>query len=368
MLKQVEDFNPFNYHGYFFIETDKDIVVKFFTSNGYTVFEDYDIYRFEGFSILAFYEVQANIWIKDFQINYEDKSIVYQFEFYKHLKDILNGETDSSNEFYLFWNSVEIKPSEEFNNLAINAVDRCDYNKFGPDRFYPLISKNAVKIVDFKIILSVTGAGHLIRVQVESFDNAYTDQTVDRQKYINSRTFSGALKMLHEWSEVTKDPWNNTEEIAVKAFNFLQSLNFKEDDFQETIQNQCDMRVVKYLKGDNEYYPLPENKFISDGLKNHFSKYCKYFSLKEIFENHPNGNLIPDRFLNREQSIYQEMISYYCMLNGIDESSTTLKQIHEHAGKKPHYTEEYAFEDYNNLITDVIEKMLGNEFYENSTI
>jgi hypothetical protein len=77
---------------------------------------------------------------------------------------------------------------------------------------------------------------------------------------------------------------------------------------------------------------------------------------------------LPQSILNLENSIYQEMISYYCILNGIDESTTTLKEKHEHAGSKPHYVEEYAFDDYNNLITDVIEKMLGNEFYENTTV
>jgi hypothetical protein len=39
-----------------------------------------------------------------------------------------------------------------------------------------------------------------------------------------------------------------------------------------------------------------------------------------------------------------------------------LQEIHTHAGSKPHYADEYPFQNYNNLITDVIEKMLGNQF------
>jgi hypothetical protein len=363
MLKQIEEFNPFNYHGYLFVETDTDITVKFFASNGYITFEDYDVYKFDGFSLIAIYEVQENIWIKDFQINYEEKSLIYQNEFYEKFKNILNGETEGSNEVYLFMNSKEIKPLDSFNNIAISAEDRCDFNKFGPDSFYPKINKNSVKILDIKLPISVTGVGHIFRGEVDSFDNAYSDPTVDRQKYTNARTFAGCLKLIDEWRQVRGEPWNNEEEISFKASEFLRILNFNEQDLQETFDQQCDMRLIKFLKDDHEFAPLPENYFISQGLKDYFKTYYKYYCLKAIKDNHPNGNQIPEAFLDLERNIYQEMVSYYCTLNGIDESSMTLKEIHNHAGDKPHYVEEYAFEDYNNLVTDVIEKMLGNDFY-----
>ena len=128
------------------------------------------------------------------------------------------------------------------------------------------------------------------------------------------------------------------------------------------------MRIAKYLKGEHEHSPLPESHFISDGLKDYFRTYYKYFCLKAIKENHPIGDRIPKEFLDAENTIYEDMVSYYCMLNGLNRSTMTLKEIHKNAGSNPHYVEEYSFEDYNNLITDVIEKMLGNEFYNDPTI
>jgi len=368
MLKQVEDFDPFNYHGYFLVESDQDISVKFFTSNGYTVFSEYDVYRFDGFSILGFYDVQENLWIKDFQISYNDKSLIYQNEFYEKFKEILNGDNQMDRQVYLFMNSKEIKSLESFENVAISPEDRCDFNKFGPDSFYPKISKNSVKILDIKLPISVTGVGHIFRGEVDSFDNAYIDPTVDRQKYTNSRTFAGCLKLIDEWRQVRDEPWNNEEEISYKASEFLRLLNFKQEALKETLDAQCDMRVVKFLKDDHEFSPLPENHFISDGLKDYFRTYYKYFCLKTIKENHPKGNKIPQSFLDTETRMYEEMVSYYCMLNGIDRLGTTLKELYEHVGSKSHYTEEYPFEDYNNLVIDVIQKMLGNEFYNEPTI
>jgi hypothetical protein len=368
MLKQLEDFNPFNYHGYFLVESDQDIAVKFFTSNGYIIFEDYDVYKFEGFSLIAIYEVQENIWIKDFQITYEDTSLIYQNEFYEKFKDILNGDNQMDRQVYLFMNSKEVKAIESFENIAIAPEDRCDFNKFGPASFYPKVSNTSAKITDIKLPMSVTGIGHIFRGEVESWENAYSDKSVDRQKYTNSRTFSGCLKVIYEWSLMTQEPWNNTEDIAIKASQFLTTLNLNKKDLKETTDAQCDMRIAKYLKGEHEHSPLPENHFISNGLKDYFRTYYKYFCLKTIKENHPKGNQIPQSFLDAEAAIYEEMVSYYCMLNGVDRSDTTLKELYEHVGSKSHYTEEYPFEDYNNLVIDVIQKMLGNEFYNEPTI
>jgi hypothetical protein len=167
---------------------------------------------------------------------------------------------------------------------------------------------------------------------------------------------------------MTQAPWNNTEEIAIKSAEFLKVLNLNEEDLKETIDAQCDMRIAKYLKGEHEHSPLPESHFISDGLKDYFRTYYKYFCLKAIKENHPKGNQIPQSFLEAETAIYEELVAYYCMLNGMDRLVMTLKEIHEQAGSKPHYAEQYEFDDYNNLITDIIEKMLGNEFYNDPTI
>jgi hypothetical protein len=368
MLKKLEDFDPFNYHGYFLVESDQDITVKFFTSNGYIEFKEYDTYVFDGFCILAFYEIQANLWIKDFQISYDNKSLIYQNEFYEKFKDILNGDNQMERQVYLFMNSKEVKAIESFENIAIPPEDRCDFNKFGPASFYPKVSNTSAKITDIKLPMSVTGIGHIFRGEVESWENAYSDKSVDRQKYTNSRTFSGCLKVIYEWSLMTQEPWNNTEDIAIKASQFLTALNLNEKDLKETTDAQCDMRIAKYLKGEHEHSPLPENHFISNGLKDYFRTYYKYFCLKTIKENHPKGNQIPQSFLDAEAAIYEEMVSYYCMLNGVDRSDTTLKELYEHVGSKSHYTEEYPFEDYNNLVIDVIQKMLGNEFYNEPTI
>jgi len=364
MLKQIEDFSPFNYHGYFFVETDSDIVVKFFTSNGYIVFEDYDTYRFDGFSIVAFHNIQENLWIKDFQITYDDKCLVYQSEFYEKFKEILNGESQEVNDIYIFMNSVEIQQQQSFHIAGLSAEERCDFNKFGPSIFYPRINQESMKVLDFKLLTSVTGVGHIIWVKVESVNDTYINQNIaeNRQIYTTARTLSGSLKLIDEWSQMADEPWNSTEQISLKAKNFLQILNIDKEDLEETFSPQCDMRIVRFLKNDHEFRSLPESKFISDGLKKYFRQYYRYSSINSIIQNHPKGNLVSQQLLEKELSIYQEFVSYYCLINGIDESSMDLQEIHTHAGSKPHYADEYPFQNYNNLITDVIEKMLGNQF------
>jgi hypothetical protein len=365
MIKQIQDFNPFNYEGYFFLETNQDIEIEFFSSNGYLPFEDYDIYRFDNFSIIAFHDMQENVWITNFRIQQENSSNIIQGQYYERVKDSLEGNTEEDDVLYIFLNSLEIKPLEIYNNVAFSAEERCDFNKFGPHSFYPKIKQDSVRITGYKNVLSVTGTAHISRLETESLDAAYSESTVGPHTFSTSRTFSGLLKAVSEWKQTTTSPWNNTEDIAVKSLNFLNELNINEEDLNETLSQQCDMRVSRYIKGeDNLAKRLPENTFISEGLNQYFRKNFRYRTLKNIKELHPNGNLIPSEMIEIEDSIYGEYISYYCLTNSMDYSTLSLGEIYEHVGKQVHYTQSYMYPDRNNSVTDVIQKMLGSDFYE----
>jgi hypothetical protein len=120
---------------------------------------------------------------------------------------------------------------------------------FGPHTFIRedgRIVPTINKLKAYETILSLHGVGYFIYLHLH-------DAVEVREKYRNNSevpcaglTLSEVFKVLYEWSEVIKEPFNNTEEIALKASEFLNTFGFTPD----LIDNQVDMQVANYLKGN----------------------------------------------------------------------------------------------------------------------
>lgn len=125
---------------------------------------------------------------------------------------------------------------------------RCDNTLYGPHTFVRengRIVPTINKIRAYETIMPLHGVGYLIYLHLH-------DDAEIREKYKNNSevpcvglTLSEAFKLLHEWSEATKEPFNSTQDIAVKANQFLDTFGFT----PELVDDQSDMQVINYILG-----------------------------------------------------------------------------------------------------------------------
>lgn len=135
---------------------------------------------------------------------------------------------------------------------------RCDNTMYGPHTFVRedgRIVPTINKIRAYETIMSAHGIGYLIYLHLH-------DDTEIREKYKNNSevpcvglTISESFKLLHEWSEVSKEPFNSKQDIAVKASQFLDVFGFTPD----LVENQVDMQVANYLKGSQQARLRPDD-------------------------------------------------------------------------------------------------------------
>jgi len=126
---------------------------------------------------------------------------------------------------------------------------RCDNTLYGPRTFIKedgRVAPTINKLKAYETIISLHGVGYLVYIHLH-------DDTEIREKYKNNSevpcvglTLSEIFKLMYEWSEVTKEPFNSTQDIAVKSSQFLNTFGFTYD----LVDNQADMQVVNYLRGD----------------------------------------------------------------------------------------------------------------------
>jgi hypothetical protein len=174
----------------------------------------------------------------------EDIEEVVNLVAWERLVDFYDTDIDNTDQgFFAFCDSQALfDPSVEW---------RCDNTLYGPHTFVRedgRIVPTINKIRAYETIMSVHGVGYLIYLHL------HDDEEV-REKYKNNSevpcvglTLSEAFKLLHEWSEVTKEPFNSTQDIAIKASQFLDVFGFTSD----LVDNQRDMQVVNYLKGSEQ--------------------------------------------------------------------------------------------------------------------
>jgi hypothetical protein len=209
---------------------------------------------------------------------------------WERLVDVYDTDIENTDQgFFVFCDSKALfDPEVEW---------RCDNTLYGPHSFVKengRIVPTINKIKAYETIMSLHNVGYLIYVHLE-------DDTDIREKYKNNSevpcvglTLSEAFKLLNEWSEVTKEPFNSTQDIAVKAKKFLDFFGFTPD----LVDNQSDMQVANYLKGSNtarlrpadivankpELITFVRKKMASSSLSSLCELYAGLWDIEEVLE------------------------------------------------------------------------------------
>jgi hypothetical protein len=68
--------------------------------------------------------------------------------------------------------------------------------------------------------------------------------------HVGARTLGELFKLILEWNEVTNEPFNNEERVALVAKKILEKLDMPEDVKEELWSTFPDSHVVRYIEGD----------------------------------------------------------------------------------------------------------------------
>ena len=169
---------------------------------------------------------------------------------WERIVDFHNPPIDNTeNGIFVFCDSVAIgDPKLEW---------RCDNTLYGAKSYLTNLGEavsSLSRIISYENILSVHGVGYLTYVHL-------SDDEVPRELYKNKAeypcagfTLSEVFKVMHEWAETTKEPFNNTDDIALDCKNFLEAIKFD----SSLVDNQVDMQVVNYIKGSTNARMRPD--------------------------------------------------------------------------------------------------------------
>lgn len=149
---------------------------------------------------------------------------------------------------------------------------RCDLRNYGPHGWGPngsSIGSNSMpvgdkrlsaigdKLAEFESLINVPRFGHICYIRMR--DMIWGNNNIYGMELpFTARTLPEMFKIICEWSAVTEEPWNNTQDIAVKAKGFIKSLSMPSDVYNSVSQNQADMHIFRYLNGNTEARLRPD--------------------------------------------------------------------------------------------------------------
>lgn len=323
-MKNINEINPADYGFYHLTPFTGNVDVLVYTSVGYTSAENFDLYQTDNGTLIAFTEKFSVSGYHDYRIASGSDSYIMQMLPYEDIQDVLEGTTSYPFSFYQFWNSGQIysasSPKESWGGVGLyrDGQDfvRCDYDKYGPVPFYP--RNTQYEFFGIRLVLSITGVGHLIRADVKSSDIPNMNTQIVNTY---SKSLSGALKQISEWAEVTKPPFMSVESVAQKSLSFIDGLGL--EDVMKDISNvENNMRVFRYLSGNSDIYEeIDENNVIPVSLKEYYLSHIRYKTLGSLLKNGSKIFSIDSSILDEEKKLLSNKIFEFILANGIDQSS-----------------------------------------------
>lgn len=237
-------FSPVNNEQYSLLNnTTNKLISPYF----YKIFED------ERGNIFLAMNTAINTYT--FELNYAGTTYIINNVIYENVADIITKPSTSSLGFFKFMDS---KPA------AIYSAERCDAARNGPAVFIrdgqmPVgTAVNSLRpmllsdLEEYCSLLSVDGVGHLIYVKYFEGHNDSNEEfeTNESDLPTAARSLFPALKVLVEWAEMTKEPWNSNEPIALAAQEFLNKIGMPEEIRLDIEENQTNMHVYRYISNE----------------------------------------------------------------------------------------------------------------------
>lgn len=268
---------------------------------GLELFDDYIILNVYGYLVVAIpdqfkhtgkYNLVATDGQKSEIINIHPFERVW--EFYK-----LGHNNDNPGAF-AFVNSLPAM--DEAKNW------RCDFGLYGPEIFTDPTGSVVTDIPDtldglliYEPILSINGVAHLVYTVKKNRANR-DEMLNDAYTPFASETLGGCVKLLTEWSEITNSPFENSEEIAVKARQFCSDLEIT----TELVQNIPNMQIYRYLNGEENARQAPVPVMFSDELSLHIKRKMSHSSFSSLLVLFPEMSIDLSTVLGIEKQLVDD--------------------------------------------------------------
>lgn len=289
--------------------------------SGYVEYTSYDSFETDSGTVLCF-KKSSHDGFHDIRITGDKVDYIQLTSNEKIIDRIFNEKTLSGYNFYLFMDSVIQNEPYMFDDswsleaLALpESFARCDYRKFGADAFYK--ADNGYNVTDVFYVLSITGIGHIIKVETS---NEYNLNPQSQVQYTAGRTLAAVLKSIYEWTVVAKEPFNNNEKVANSATGFLQSLNLGDEVIADIVSGTGDMSLARYIRGDMERTPEREIQSMYNTPES-FKEYIKHhFSYNNLYElnNSLNLNIFDTELTQKYRQYLENKIINFYYKNGVD--------------------------------------------------
>jgi hypothetical protein len=178
------------------------------------------------------------------------------------------------------------------NSRVIDGADwRCDNGYYGAGPFTGEVSSPVIsslnEIVAYESFLSVAGIGHTIYLESSGKQEFAVEKLNNSVIPLTGRTFQEVLRLIYEWSVLADEPFNSTENAAVTAKNYMETLRFTEDEIA-LIKELTPMQISKFISGSTEARVRPDNITpLSAGISDILFKRMASSSLSFIISRNP---------------------------------------------------------------------------------
>jgi hypothetical protein len=314
-MSSITDIDPSLYNCYAFTAIEQPFELSVRIDSGYANISNYDLFDIESGTVIAFKGENIR-GFHDVKISGNQTDYI-QTNDIKILNSVLNEEQISGYNFYVFCDSQimnsQYQVDERWFTEDRSLFIRCDYQKLGASAFYPAVAGyNITKVFN---LLSVTGVGHIVRFETSNDRNMNPGTQSD---YTAAKTFSGILKLISEWDIASKEPFNNQEDIAIKANLFIENLNMNGSIWNDINSTTGDLPLARYIRGNTDRFPELEDTCLSpDSLKDYLKSHCVYHTLVSL-DRTLNLNIFDEAFTNKYRSDYEKMLLSFCYSEGVD--------------------------------------------------
>jgi hypothetical protein len=262
--------------------------------------QDYALFSVKNRILIVFYNYRTFTPKTYLYAEYKNKKETIQVYFYEDVQKFFHMGKDHSWGSFVFMGSRIVEPSD--NNPSRL---RCDINDYGPifwnsqgetnsdgthDEFSQTV--DITRLQDFAIVMSVPSAGHIVYLRLKPINGVKIDNDYNNSSIVPAvtRTIFEIMKLIDEWAEVGKAPWNNTQAISLKAKEFIDGLNIPEEIMDSIRSQQTNMQVYRYLSGDENARnrpPLEEISLMPDVVYSWFKQQFCYRSFENLALYHP---------------------------------------------------------------------------------
>lgn len=304
-MKNIQDINLDEYCFYHLAETDQEVTVEFFSSEGYLEVENYDLISTNAGTLVAFKQDMMGIHEYSYILN--GKRIHFQAISFNFVKNFIGLETPETFGFFAFMNSVLVEKDDanSWSSEVNGIMQRCDYGKYGVFPYYPGSIPYGIKKI--RNVLDIAGVGHIIYVDTTSDEDLVPEV---RSQNTSSLSLSGMIKTVWEWSKMCDEPFNSLEQVAINSKEFLERLQISNSILDEILEFHPPMRVARYLGGENRLGYVFDEK-IENPLNfiNYYKTKIRFKTLKSLKENHINGHLLDDELIDLELNSLKRQIT-----------------------------------------------------------